>query len=73
MRLANRDAAFADFKEILKIQPEHREALFQLARGASEDRDAESAAHWLVQFLAAAPTIRARPRRGWIWRRRTRR
>ena len=47
-------AAFADFKEILKIQPEHREALHQLARGASEDRDAESAAHWLVQFLAAA-------------------
>jgi tetratricopeptide (TPR) repeat protein len=54
LRLANRDAAFADFKEILKIQPEHREALHQLARGALEDRDAESAAHWLVQFLAAA-------------------
>jgi hypothetical protein len=53
-RVADRDAAFADFKEILKIQPEHREALFQLARGATEDRDAESAAHWLVQFLAVA-------------------
>jgi len=54
LRLANRDGAFADFKEILTIQPEHREALHQLARGALEDRDAESAAHWLVQFLAAA-------------------
>ena len=52
--MADREAAFADFKEILNIQPEHREALYQLARGASEDRDAESAAHWLVQFLAAA-------------------
>src|SRR6185436_12890210 len=53
-RVDDREAAFADFKEILKIQPEHREALFQLARGASEDRDHESAAHWLVQFLAVA-------------------
>ena len=53
-KVDDRPAAFADFKEILKIQPEHREALFQLARGASEDRDAESAAHWLVQFLAVA-------------------
>ena len=53
-RVADREAAFADFKEILKIQPEHREALFQLARGASEDGDAESAAHWLVRFLAVA-------------------
>ena len=38
-KVDDRPAAFADFKEILKIQPEHREALFQLARGASEDRD----------------------------------
>ncbi len=53
-KVADREAAFADFKEILKIQPEHREALFQLARGASEDRDPSAAAHWLVQFLAAA-------------------
>jgi tetratricopeptide (TPR) repeat protein len=53
-RVDDREAAFADFKEILKIQPEHREALFQLARGASEDRDPQSAAHWLVQFLAVA-------------------
>ena len=53
-KVDDRPAAFADFKEILKIQPEHREALFQLARGASEDRDAETAAHWLVQFLAVA-------------------
>jgi hypothetical protein len=53
-RMADRDASVADFKEILKIQPQHREALFQLARGATEERDPESAAHWLVQFLAAA-------------------
>jgi tetratricopeptide (TPR) repeat protein len=53
-RMGDRDAAVTDFKEILKIQPQHREALFQLARGASEERDPESAAHWLVQFLAAA-------------------
>ncbi len=53
-RVDDREAAFADFKEILKIQPEHREALFQLARGAGEDRDPESAAHWQVQFLAVA-------------------
>ena len=54
LRLAARVAAFEDFKEVLKIQPEHREALHQLAHGALQDRDAESAAHWLVQFLAAA-------------------
>jgi len=53
-RVADREAAFADFKEILKIQPEHREALFRLARGANEDQNPESAAHWLVQFLAVA-------------------
>src|SRR5262249_28828437 len=28
--------------------------IFQLARGASEDRNPEFAAHWLVQFLAVA-------------------
>jgi tetratricopeptide (TPR) repeat protein len=38
----------------LKIQPEHREALYQLAHGANEDHDAELAAHWLVQFLNVA-------------------
>ena len=54
-RMFDREGADADFKEILKIQPEHREALFQLARAASEDRDPESAAHWLVQFVAVAP------------------
>ncbi len=53
-KVVDRDAAFTDFKEILKIQSEHREALFQLARGASEDRDPNAAAHWLVQFLAVA-------------------
>jgi tetratricopeptide (TPR) repeat protein len=53
-KVVDRGAAFMDFKEILKIQPEHREALYQLARGASEDRDPESAAHWLVQFLGVA-------------------
>jgi tetratricopeptide (TPR) repeat protein len=53
-RVGDRAAAFTDFKEILKIQSEHREALYQLARGASDDRDPESAAHWLVQFLAVA-------------------
>ena len=53
-RVVDRDAAFADFKEILKIQSEHREALYELARGAIEDSDPESAAHWLVQFLAVA-------------------
>lgn len=53
-RMTDREAGFEDFKEILKIQPEHREALFELARGATEDRDPESAAHWLVQFLGMA-------------------
>ena len=53
-KVADRPAAFADFKEILKIQPEHREALFQLARGASEDRDAEF----------GGPLAGAVPRRG---------
>ena len=73
-RVDDREAAFADFKEILKIQPEHREALFQLARGASEDRDPESAAHWLVQFLAVGVgRSRARPRPAWTWRPATRR
>src|SRR4029079_5433327 len=45
-RMTDREAGFEDFKEILKIQPEHREALFELARGATEDRDPETAAHW---------------------------
>jgi tetratricopeptide (TPR) repeat protein len=53
-KVVDHAAASADFKEILKIQPEHREALYQLAHAASEDRDPESAAHWLVQFLAVA-------------------
>jgi tetratricopeptide (TPR) repeat protein len=53
-RLGDREAAFADFKEILKVQPEHREALFQLAHGANDDRDPELAAHWLAQFLNVA-------------------
>jgi tetratricopeptide (TPR) repeat protein len=53
-RIGDREAAFADFKEILKVQPEHREALYQLAHGANEDRDPELAAHWLLQFLDVA-------------------
>src|SRR5262252_7795837 len=53
-RMADREAASTDFKEILKIQPEHREALYQLARAASQDRNPEAAVHWLVQFLTAA-------------------
>ena len=73
-RVADREAAFADFKEILKIQPEHREALFQLARGASEDGRRR-----IGGALAGAvprrrrPTIRARRTPAWTWRPATRR
>ncbi len=52
-KLHDRAGAFDDLKQILMILPEHREALYELAMGAVEDRDGDSAAHWLERFLAA--------------------
>jgi tetratricopeptide (TPR) repeat protein len=54
-RLGDRPGAFQDFKQILSIAPEHREALQQLAAGALEDGDGPEAVQWLERFLAVAP------------------
>ncbi len=53
-RLGDREAAYTDLEQILNILPEHREALFTLARGAVEEGDARGAVVWLERFLAAA-------------------
>jgi tetratricopeptide (TPR) repeat protein len=53
-RLRDRAGAFQDFKEILNVLPEHREALYQLARGAFEDGDHAMATPWYERYLAIA-------------------
>ncbi len=53
-RLGDRPGAFQDFKEILNVLPEHREALYQLARGAFEDDDHAMATPWYERYLAIA-------------------
>ena len=54
-RLGDREGAVQDFKRILKIDPEHREALWR--SGAPGDRGRATPTpprHWLVRFLAVA-------------------
>ena len=52
--LEERQAAFHDFKQILKISPQDLAALYELAQGALADQDARAAAQWLERYLAAA-------------------
>jgi hypothetical protein len=52
--LEDREAAFHDFKQILKISPNHLPSLHQLAQGALADQDPRAAAQWLVRYLAVA-------------------
>jgi tetratricopeptide (TPR) repeat protein len=54
-RLGDATAASQDFKRILKIDPQHVESLWRLARLALETGDPASAATSLARFLAAAP------------------
>ncbi|HTB56519.1 MAG TPA: hypothetical protein VLC06_01525 [Polyangia bacterium] len=52
--LEDRRAAFGDFKQILKINPNHLASLHELAQGALADQDPRAAASWLERYLAAA-------------------
>src|SRR6185312_5469979 len=52
--LGDRAAAFRDFKQILRIDPEHLASLHKLAEGALADRDFRGAIVWLERYLAAA-------------------
>jgi tetratricopeptide (TPR) repeat protein len=54
-RLGDAAAAAEDFKEILKIDPRHGEALWRLGRLAVEGGDAARAASILARFVDAAP------------------
>jgi tetratricopeptide (TPR) repeat protein len=49
-----RDAAASDFKQILKIDPEHLEAMRELWQAAIAGGDAAGAAHWRAQYLPRA-------------------
>jgi tetratricopeptide (TPR) repeat protein len=53
-RLGDRAAAFADFKQILKIDPQHLASLHKLAEGALADQDTRAATIWLERYLGAA-------------------
>ncbi|HEY4395691.1 MAG TPA: tetratricopeptide repeat protein [Polyangia bacterium] len=53
-QLGDRAAAFADLKQILKINPEHVASLHKLAEGALADKDTRAATTWLERYLAAA-------------------
>jgi len=53
-RLDESAAAFADFKHVLSIQPEHREALHRLAQAALEAHDDPGAVSCLERFVAVA-------------------
>jgi cellulose synthase operon protein C len=50
--LGDRAAAFDDFKQILKIDPQHLASIYKLAYGAIADRDFRATAHWLERYLA---------------------
>ncbi len=52
--LADRQAAFRDFKQILKISPEHLASLHELAQGALGAQDLPAAAKWLERYVKAA-------------------
>ena len=52
--LEDRAAAFQDWKQILKIDPDHVASLHKLAEGALADRDLRAATQWLERYLAAA-------------------
>jgi len=54
MLLGDRRAAFGDFKQILKINPDHLASLDKLAQGALDDEEPRAAASWLERYLAAA-------------------
>jgi tetratricopeptide (TPR) repeat protein len=54
-RLKDTGGAIADFKRILKIQPQHAESLWRLARIYSARGEPAAAAPWFERFLAAAP------------------
>ena len=49
--MGDRAGAFGDFKQILKINPEHVASIYKLAYGAVADQDLRAAAHWLERFL----------------------
>jgi tetratricopeptide (TPR) repeat protein len=53
-RLGARAEAIEDWKEILGLQPEHREALYQLAAASLAEEDRTGAAQWLERFLSVA-------------------
>ncbi len=50
--LGDRAGAFDDFKQILKINPEHIASIYKLAYGAIADKDPRAATHWLDRYLA---------------------
>jgi tetratricopeptide (TPR) repeat protein len=52
--LEDRRAAFGDFKQILKISPNHLASLHKLAQGALDDQDPRAAASWFERYLAVA-------------------